>query len=56
MRFEPMEVTDKLGRSLILRNAEISDAEKLMRYMKTTTAETPFLIREPDEFRLTLEE
>ena len=56
MRFEPMEVTDKLGRSVILRNAEISDAENLLRYLKTTTAETPFLIKEPDEVRLTLEE
>lgn len=56
MRFAPIEVKDKLGRSVLLRNAEASDAEDLIRYMKITTKETPYLIREPDEFRLNLEE
>lgn len=56
MRFEPIEVYDKLGRSVILRNAEIADAEDLIKYMKITTAETPYLTKEPDEIRLTLEE
>lgn len=56
MRFNSIEVTDKEGRTIVLRNAEISDAEALIRYMKITTAETPFLIREPDEFVLTLEQ
>lgn len=56
MRFGPVEVKDKLGRTIILRNAEISDSENLIKYMKTTTAETPFLIREPDEFSLTVEQ
>ncbi|MDE7045014.1 MAG: GNAT family N-acetyltransferase [Acetatifactor sp.] len=56
MRFGPIEVKDKLGRTIILRNAEMADAENLINYMKTTTAETPFLIREPDEFCLTLEQ
>lgn len=56
MRFGPAEVKDKLGRTIILRNAEVSDSENLIQYMKTTTAETPFLIREPDEFCLTLEQ
>lgn len=56
MRFGPIEVKDKLGRTIILRNAEVSDSENLIKYMKAITAETPFLIREPDEFRLTLEQ
>lgn len=56
MRFGPVEVADNLGRTIILRNAEVSDSENLMKYMKVTTAETPFLIREPDEFCLTLEQ
>lgn len=56
MRFGPIEVKDKLGRTIILRNAEVSDAEDLIKCMKTTTAETPFLIREPDEVCLTLEQ
>ena len=56
MRFGPIEVKDKLGRIIILRNAEVSDSENLIQYMKTTKAETPFLIREPNEFCLTLEQ
>lgn len=56
MRYGPVEVKDKLGRTIILRSAEVSDSENLIKYMKTTTAETPFLIREPDEFCLTLEQ
>jgi RimJ/RimL family protein N-acetyltransferase len=56
MRFEPLEAQDKLGRSVILRNAEESDAEELIRYMKVTAGETPFLLREPDEVRFTAEE
>lgn len=56
MRFGPVEITDRLGRTVILRNAEISDADDLIRYLKVTTSETPFLIREPDEIRLTREQ
>lgn len=56
MRFEPLQVQDHLGRTVTLRSAEISDADALMKYMKITTAETPFLIREPDEFHMTLEQ
>lgn len=53
MRFEPIEMVDKLGRTVILRNAEVSDADDLIRYLKITTGETPYLIREPDEIFLT---
>lgn len=56
MRFGPVEVKDKLGRTVVLRNAEVSDSEDLIKYMKITTKETPFLIREPDEFHMTLEQ
>lgn len=56
MRFEPLQVQDHLGRTVILRSAEMSDAEALVKYMKITSAETPFLIREPDEFHMTLEQ
>lgn len=56
MRFEPVEFRDKTGRTVILRNAEPTDAEELIRFLKTTTSETPFLIREPDEVTLTLEQ
>ncbi len=52
----PIEVRDKTGRKVVLRNAERSDAEALIKYVKATTAETPFLIREPDEFTMTVEQ
>lgn len=56
MKFGPLEIKDKTGRTIVLRNAEVSDAEALIKYLKTTTGETPFLIREPDEVSLTLEQ
>lgn len=56
MRFGPLETKDKMGRTIILRNAETSDAEELIRYLKITCGETPYLIREPDEVCLTLEQ
>jgi RimJ/RimL family protein N-acetyltransferase len=56
MRFDILEVKDKTGQTIVLRNAEESDAEELIRYLKITTGETPFLAKEPDEVTLTLEE
>lgn len=56
MKFGPIETVDKLGRSIVLRSAEVSDAQDLIRYMKITACETPFLMREPDEIHLTLEQ
>ena len=56
MRITPIEKEDKTGRIITLRNAEISDAENLITYMKITSFETPFLLREPDEFHLTSEQ
>ena len=49
MRFDTLEVKDKTGQTIVLRNAEESDAEDLIKYLRITTGETPFLIREPDE-------
>lgn len=56
MIYEPMRITDKTGQEIILRSAEISDAENLIRFLKITASETPYLIREPDEIALTLEQ
>ena len=56
MKFNPIQFKDKLGREVILRSAEESDAAALIDYLKITTTETPYLIREPDEVTLTLEE
>ena len=56
MKFGPIIRKDKLGREIVLRNAEVSDGEALVKYMKATAAETPFLIREPEEVTLTPEQ
>lgn len=56
MRFLPIEVKDKLGRTIILRGVETTDAANLIKYLKDTTTETPFLIREPEEVTLTIEQ
>lgn len=56
MRFGAIQIKDKLGREVILRSAEISDAEALIDYLKVTTGETPYLIREPEEVTITLEQ
>ena len=56
MIFGPIRITDKTGHEVILRNAEIGDAQDLLNYLKITTSETPYLIREPDEVTLSLEQ
>lgn len=56
MKFDTLKVTDKTGREVVLRSAEKSDAEGLLEYLKVTAAETPYLIREPAEITLTIEQ
>ena len=56
MKLSPIQFKDKLGREVILRSAEESDATALIDYLKITTNETPYLIREPDEVTLTIEQ
>lgn len=56
MKFDAIQIKDKLGREVILRSAEVSDAEALIEYLKVTTGETPYLIREPEEVTITLEQ
>ena len=55
MKFSAIQFKDKLGREVVLRNAEESDAADLIDYLKITTTETPYLIREPEEVTITLE-
>lgn len=56
MQFTAMRFKDKLGREVVLRNAEESDASALIDYLKITTIETPYLIREPEEVTMTIEQ
>lgn len=41
---------------IIFRSARAEDAEQLMSYLIATSKETPFLIREPEEITLTLQQ
>ena len=56
MKFDPKSCFDKNGNECILRNAQVSDAADLIDYLKVTTGETPYLIREPEEVTLTIEQ
>lgn len=56
MKFNPIQRTDKLGRKIILRSAEVSDATALIDYLRITADETPYLIREPEEVTITFEQ
>ena len=53
MVFEEKSIKDKLGRSVLFRNARPEDAEDLIQYLKITSAETPYLIRVPEEITIT---
>lgn len=56
MIFKSKTVKDKSGKDIELRNAEVQDAEALINYLKVTNAETPYLICEPEEITLSLEQ
>ena len=53
MEFGEISIKDKLGRTVILRNARPEDSADLIEYLRTTSAETPYLIREPEEITIT---
>lgn len=56
MNYQEKAVLLKNGRTCLLRLAEDGDAEMLLDYLQTTSAETPYMIREPEEVRTSLEE
>lgn len=56
MIFESKKIYTKEKQEVILRNANESDAAALLDYLKTTAAETRFLMREPEEITLSLEQ
>ena len=55
MEFGEISIKDKLGRTIILRNARPEDSKALIKYLRITSAETPYLIREPEEITITEE-
>ena len=56
MEYTSKEVLLKNGKTCLLRLAEESEAELLLKYLKATSAETPYMIREPEEVRTSVEE
>lgn len=53
MFFSEKEISLKDGRKAILRSPVPSDAKAALEYMKITAAETPFLLRSPEEITMT---
>ena len=47
---------DKTGEEILLRNAKEEDSQDLIDYLKITNAQSPYLICEPEEITLTLDE
>ena len=56
MDYQEKTVLLKNGKTCVLRLAEESDAEILLEYLKATSGETPYMIREPEEVRTSVEE
>lgn len=56
MRTEPARFLLPSGRECVLRNPTADDAEALLEYLRDTAAQTPFLLREPDEADLSPEQ
>lgn len=56
MIFSPVRFTLKDGRSAILRSPDpMADAADLVQYLCDTAADTPFVLRTPEEIRYTVE-
>lgn len=55
MIIEEKKIILKDGRECTLRNANADDAEGMIAYLKQTAAETPYLLRYPEEVLYTLE-
>ena len=54
MRFAEREIILKDGRKCILRPTAPDIAEEMIEYLKKTSGETPWLLRNPDEVNYTL--
>lgn len=56
MVFKKQVITAKDGKTYILRRAEVADAAALLDVLRSTAEQTPFLLREPDEVAMTVEQ
>ena len=51
-----MDFILKNGKTVMIREGKVEDAEKVLAYFKKVNLETKNLLREPDEFNLTIED
>lgn len=56
MQIQQKEYTLKDGRKIVLRNPEPKDAQSLLDYMKQVSEETHYLVRYPEEVKMSLQE
>lgn len=56
MQIESKQIVLKDGTPALLRSPRVEDAQSLLDYLKTTSGETDFLIRYPEECVMPLEE
>ena len=56
MNYQEKTIFLKNGKACLIRRPEESDAETLLAYLKGTSAETPYMVREPEEVQASLEE
>lgn len=56
MKHTTEEIKLKDGRVVMLKSPELSDAEALIKYIKQTAYDTPFLMSEPEENNFTIED
>ncbi|HIR28243.1 MAG TPA: GNAT family N-acetyltransferase [Candidatus Choladousia intestinigallinarum] len=54
MIFEPKEMILKNEKSCLFRSPYAEDAAELLRYLKETSIQTPYLMREPEEVTLSI--
>ncbi len=56
MLYQAKEIKLKNGATAIFRSPVVEDAGALLEYLKITAAETPFLLREPEECSMSLQQ
>ncbi len=56
MIFTEKNILLKNGVQAVLRNPKVEDAEALIDFIKTTSGETEFLLRYPEEWNITVEQ
>lgn len=56
MKFQTQHITAKDGNNYCLRQAEVADAAALLDLLRSTAGQTPFLLREPEEVTMTVEQ